>query len=125
MIKIMTKRLLAMVFYLIVVSLLSGCYYFMAEEPYLKKTQNEAERYIAEHPELDVNRQGLIRKGEIDVGFSKEEVKLSYNYAHPDKISITNDYGADEVWIYNEWSGVDFLYFKENKLIKIITIPNP
>lgn len=119
----MRNNLLLNLAYFMVFLLFSGCYYIMAEQPYIDRLERKAEKYMVEHPELDEQKKNLIRKGKINIGFSKEEVRLFYNYMHPDKMKTTSDYGAEEVWIYNEWSADEFLYFKGDRLIKIEIIP--
>lgn len=118
----MVKTSLFLLGCIIIFIFLSGCYYFLAERPAIEKTEYRAKRYVAKHPELDERIKNSILDNKIDVGMTKEQVKLIIGYRWP-KIRKTDKYEADEVWIYRELWVDEVLYFKGNVLIKIETVP--
>ena len=83
-----------------IVFLCSGCLYFLSDQAYYDGVDKSRNKYLQEHPSLDVSIKESILEGKIRIGMNKEQVKLIGNYRYPRKIKATNEYGATEVWIY-------------------------
>ncbi len=78
----------------------SGCLYFLSDQAYYDGVDKLRNKYLQEHPSLDASIKESILEGKIGIGMNKEQVKLIGNYRYPKKIKATNEYGADEMWIY-------------------------
>lgn len=117
----MIKMTLFLIGFIVIIIFLAGCY-FLSEGPAVERTRNKANKYVAEHPELDKRVKNSILNDKIDLGMTKEQVKLIVGYRWP-KIRKTDKYDANEVWIYRELWTDELLYFKGNVLIKIENIP--
>jgi len=138
----MRNLILKAICLLCILVILSGCHYLLSEGPYLERAQREAKEYVTQHPKLDNRIKKLILDNKISTGMTKEQVRLSTYYQHPDNIEVTSKYGASEMWVYKRcWnrkvkpfkqghrtvSVLSFLtyenlYFKDDTLIKIETI---
>jgi len=81
-------------------------------------------KYVNEHPELSpkIKEHLLSSYGEPIKGMNKEQVQLYSQFSrHPDKVMATKRYGADEMWIFNNYpedpSKRVILYFKSDVLV--------
>lgn len=77
-------------------------------------------QYLSAHPDVNNNIKQSLLNLKVCEGMNKEEVKLLLDYEI--KVTPTDKYGADEVWVFQPIKGVNgkiwYLYFKGDILIK-------
>lgn len=104
---------------LFVLFFVSGCMSLGGGEMSNPKPSKELrENYIASHQGLSSTARGLILNGLVDVGMSKDEVRVSWGEL--DKVTIpSKKEDFDEIWVYApSWKFKTYLYFKNDIVIR-------
>lgn len=82
-----------------------------------KPNRYQREKYILDHPQLDLAIRNLIENGIVGTGMSKEQVTASWG--KPDSIEKTSKFGADELWYYwDNWKFHTRIYFSKDIVVK-------
>lgn len=90
------------------------------KEQWLKETEGKINKYLETHPDTNKEISHHLKNAEISEGMLKEEVMLIWGT--PPKMYENNKryFNADEIWEYHILWYMVQLFFKEDRLIKIV-----
>lgn len=83
------------------------------EEEWRRQERQEQEALVRKFGSVNAK---LISEGSIRLGFTKEMVKESWGIPY-DTMTVSNNYGTVECWIYGFGT---YVYFRGNKVVQII-----
>ena len=83
------------------------------EEVWRRQERQEQEALVRKFGSVNAK---LISEGSIRLGFTKEMVKESWGFPY-DTMTVSNNYGTVECWIYGFGT---YVYFRGNKVVQII-----